>query len=128
MCPPRGEVALDANSLIRAIEKGESAALDAAIAGRNVVVSRQAVREFLVKGDKSALRNFLASRGGRVGISGTEADVTGIQLLARSLGRRVKVKDARVGVSTHREGISLITRDKSFRNFLNQIGIGGENF
>jgi len=123
-----GKVGLDANSLIRAIEKGETAALDAAIAGRQIVVSRQVIKEFLVKGDKKALASFLNARGAQIGAVGTQAEVDGIRLLAKGMGRSVKLKDARVGVSVHKDGIPLITRDKSFRNFLNATGIGGETF
>ncbi len=120
--------ALDANALIRAIEKGESGAVDAALAGRQPVVSAQAAKEFLRKGDANALRQFLKARGGRLGAAGTEASAQSLQSQAQTLGRSLKIKDARVAASALREGIPVITRDTSFRNFLNAIGIGGLHF
>ena len=124
----KGKVALDNNALIAAIEKGEASAVDAALAGRTPIVSRQAVREFLVKGDKQALREFLRLRGGSVSKSGTEAEILALQNKASSLGRSLKPKDAKVAASAQVEGVPLITRDKKLRNFLNDAGLGGEEF
>jgi predicted nucleic acid-binding protein len=113
---------------VAAIEKGESAAVDAAFAGRTPVVSRQAVREFLARGDKQALREFLRARGGNVAKSGTQADITALQAQASSMGRSLKVKDARVVGSAQAEGVPLITLDRKLRNFMNAVGLGVESF
>jgi predicted nucleic acid-binding protein len=121
-------VSLDNNALIAGIENGNAAGVDAAIAGRTPIISRQVVREFLGKGDVDALRQFLSQRGGRVGLSGTEAEVQALQVQAASMGRRLGIGDARVAGSAAREGTPVITNDKGFRNFLNQAGIGGEGF
>jgi RHS repeat-associated protein len=123
-----GRVALDKNALIAAIEKNQTAAVDAAIGGRTPIVSRQAAREFLWKGDKEALRRFLSERGGHIAKSGTESDVASLRALAESMGRSSKIKDIRVAASAQTERVSVITRDARFRNFLNEIGIGGESF
>ena len=123
-----GRVALDNNALIAAIEKNQTAAVDAAIGGRTPIVSRQAAREFLWKGDKEALRRFLSERGGHIAKSGTESDVASLRALAESMGRSSKIKDIRVAASAQTERVSIITRDARFRNFLNEIGIGGESF
>ena len=125
-----GAVALDNNALIAAIENGESAAVDAALKGRTPVVSRQAVKEFLKKGDKSELREFLSDRGGKVGKAGSEADVRALQDQAAQMkpSRNLRTKDARVAASAQAEGVPLITRDKKLRNFMNESGLGGEGF
>jgi len=124
----RGRVALDNNALVGAIEKGEASAVDAALAGRAPVVSRQAVREFLARGDKQALREFLGARGGSVAKSGSQADIAALQAQASSMGRSLKIKDARVAGSAQAEGVPLITRDRKLRNFMNASGLGGESF
>lgn len=123
-----GNVAIDANTAIRAIEAGESAAVDAALAGRTPVIPIQAVKEFLVKGDVNALRGFLSSRGGRVAAGASDEAAAALQGQATALGRSLKPKDARVAASAQKEGVPLITRDTKLRKFLNAIGIGGESF
>jgi predicted nucleic acid-binding protein len=125
---PKGRAALDNNALVAAIEKGEAAAVDAALAGRTPVVSRQAVREFLTRGDKQALREYLSVRGGNVAKSGTQVDIAALQAQASSMGRSLKIKDARVTRSAQAEGVPLITRDRKLRNFMNASGLGGESF
>ena len=110
------------------IENGQAAAVDAALAGRTPIVSRQAVREFLARGDKQALREFLSTRGGSVAKSGDQAGIAALQAQASSMGRSLKIKDARVAGSAQAEGVPLITRDRKLRNFMNASGLGGENF
>jgi predicted nucleic acid-binding protein len=124
----KGRVALDNNALIAAIESNQAGAVDAAIGGRQPLVSRQAVREFLRKGDKDALRGFLIDRHGHIAKSGTEVDVASLRARAEAMGRSTKIKDIRVAASAQMEGIPVITRDARFRNFLNEVGIGGEPF
>ncbi len=123
-----GNVAIDANAAIRAIEAGEAAALDAALAGRSPIIPIQAVKEFLVKGDVNALRGFLTSRGGRVAAGASDEAAAALQAEAKALGRSLKPKDAKVAASAQKEGVPLITRDQKLRKFLNAIGIGGESF
>ena len=103
-------------------------AVDAALAGRVPIVSRQAVREFLVKGDKQALREFLTARGGSVALPGTKADVAALVQRAQASGRSTKIKDIRVGASAQAEGVPVTTRDQRFTKMLNAFGIGAEGF
>jgi predicted nucleic acid-binding protein len=124
----RGAVALDANTLIRGIEAGETAAVDAAIAGRTPIVSITAAKEFLKKGDVGLLRQFLSARGGRVAAAGTEQTAAALRNQAQALGRGLKVKDSRVAASAVREGVPIITNDSKFQRFLNAVGIGGIGF
>ncbi|MCG8425363.1 MAG: hypothetical protein MJE77_46380 [Proteobacteria bacterium] len=123
-----GSVAVDANTAIRAIEAGEGVAVDAALAGRRPMMSITSVKEFLVKGDVNHLRTWLGARGGGVARAGTEQAAAQLRVQASVSGRRLKLKDSRVAASAQAEGISLITRDKRLRNFLNWLGIGGESF
>ena len=124
----KANVAIDANVAIRAIEGGESMAVDAVLAGRNPIIPIQAVKEFLVKGDVDALRGFLEARGGRVAAGASDQAAGALQAQAKGLGRSLKPKDARVAASAQKEGVSLITRDTKLRKFLNAVGIGGESF
>jgi len=126
--PRKGGAALDANALILGLEKGELKAIDSALAGRIPVVSITAAKEFLRKGDKSVLRDFLRSRGGRIGSATTEEAIHALTLQARALGRVVKTKDAAVAGSAIKDGIPLLTRDKRLFNFLSEAGFKVEKF
>jgi hypothetical protein len=121
-------VALDANALIRGLEKGELAALDAAISGRIPTISITAAKEFLVKGDVSVLREFLASRGGYVGEAATAQQISQLQAQAQVLGRVLRPKDAAVVGSALNEGATIITRDEKLLRFLNAAGIPVQKF
>jgi len=124
----RGTAALDANALVLAIEKGEAAAVDAALAGRIPIVSITAAKEFLKKGEVGLLREFLAERGGRIAAAGTEKVAAALRAQAEALGRVLKLKDSRVAASALREGVPVITADSKFQRFLNAVGIGGIGF
>ena len=114
--------------MVGAIEAGQTAAVDAALAGRTPIVSITAAKEFLKKGDVNALRTFLTKRGGRIAAAGSEQSAAALRSQAATLRRSLKLKDSRVAASALREGVSVITRDKKFRNFLNETGIGGIDF
>ncbi len=124
----KGKAALDNNALVRGLEGGELTAIDKALNGRVPVIPRQAVREFLRKGDKQALRQFLKERGGRVANSGTQSQIASLKATAQSLNRSLKDGDARVAASAITENAPLITRDKRLTNFLNAIGELVEGF
>ena len=125
----KGSKILDTNAVIAGVEKGQAAAVDAALAGQNAAVTRQVVREFLQGGgDKAALRQFLSQRGGSVVPAVTEAQAAALRTQAQSLGRGLGVGDSRIGAAAQQQGTSVITNDKKFRNFLNAVGIGGEGF
>jgi hypothetical protein len=77
------------------------------IAGKEVLVSITAVKEFLAKGDSQALREFLAANHGRIARSAPEAVVGALTRLG--LDR----KDAMVVGSAVREGVRIITGDRA---------------
>jgi hypothetical protein len=114
--------------LIRGIEAGEGAAVDAALAGRQPLVSITAAKEFLRGGDYGALRSFLSARGGRIGAAARSGDISALQSQATSLGRVLRTNDASVVGSAVREGVPLITRDQRLLNFLKEAGIPGQSF
>jgi len=120
--------ALDANALIRGLDFNELAAVDAALAGRVPVISIRAAREYLMKGDINALRDFLQQRGGRMGSAGTAEQISLLQEQARVLGRVISFTDAEVAASAIREGIPLIARDKQLIRFLQAAGYTVETF
>jgi RHS repeat-associated protein len=102
-------VALDTNALIAAIENPGSPAGQALLKmlGKNApIVSRQAVKEFLAKGSKEALREFLTSRGGGVAVAGSSA------LVQAMIGLGLKPGDAQVAASAITAGVQLLTNDK----------------
>jgi len=123
-----GKVALDANALIRGLEKGELAALDAAIAGRIPTISITAAKEFLKKGNAAILRKFLAERGGHIGKAATEAEIQALRNQATLIGRVLRAKDAAVVGSALKESAVIITRDEKLIRFLNAVGIPASRF
>jgi RHS repeat-associated protein len=123
-----GRIALDTNVLIAALEGGEKAAVDAALAGRAPVISITVAKEFLVKGDINLLRQFLAERGGGLAASATAAEIAQLQAQATLLGRVLAAADAAVSGSAIKEGIPLLTRDIRLINFLQAVGQVVETF
>ena len=117
------ECALDTNTLISALDKGELAAVDKALAGRAPVLSIRAAREYLRKGDIINLRGFLTARGGRMASAATAVEIANLQVRARSLGRVLHYADAEVAASAVREGIPLMTRDARLHSFLRAAGL-----
>jgi RHS repeat-associated protein len=117
------KVALDANALMNGLEKGELAAIDAAIAGRTPTISITAAKEFLKKGDVNILRKFLAERGGHIGKAATKAEIDALQAQAKVLGRALRAKDAAVAGSAINEGATLLTRDDKLFRFLKAVGV-----
>ena len=111
------EVAVDTCSLVNALEFGQLNLLDKLLAGRRPVVSMQAAKEYLVKGDAARLRQFLVDRGGRIAAAAPKSLVTMLIEFAEKVpvlgtGNRVlHLKDARVVASAVKEGIPLITAD-----------------
>jgi RHS repeat-associated protein len=127
----KGLVALDTNAIIAALQEGKTAAVDAAIGGRTPIVPIAAAKEFIAANGKAgatALREFLAARGGRLAAAGTEASATGLRAQAASLGRSLRLSDSRIAAGAIREGVPLITNDKKFFNFLKAIGYSVENW
>lgn len=123
-----GRVALDANALIRGLDAGELAAVDAALAGRAPVISITAAKEYLRRGDINVLRAFLQSRGGGIGAAATDAEIRSLQAQAQVLGRVLKGTDAAVAGSAMREGIPVMTRDERLFKFLRAVGYPVEGF
>ena len=115
--------------LIRGWERGERAAVDAALGGRQPLVAITAVKEFLRGGGSvDTLRTFLVERGGRVGAAATSDMITGLQSQAATLGRALRLPDAAVLCSAVREGVPLITADTRLLRFINAAGYFGEPF
>jgi RHS repeat-associated protein len=121
-------VALDANALINGLEKGELAAVDAAITGKIPTISITAAKEFLKKGNVQVLREFLAARGGYVGKAATAEQIAQLQAQAKVLGRVLRGKDAAVVGSAIKEGAVIITKDSKLLKFLNAAGIPARGY
>jgi hypothetical protein len=107
-------VNMDANALVAAIEKPETAegqSASAAIGNRHPIVSQQAASEFLNppegtgKGSAESLTRFLADKQGVMRPHPTQATIN--SLVARGL----KDSDARVVGAGAEAGVSTLTRD-----------------
>lgn len=119
-------MALDTNALIFAVERGHATAI---LAGRTPVIPVTVAKEFLRGGGSpAALREFLGASGGRIGLAGQEAAVSALQTQAAGLGRVLHTADGRVAAGAMREGVPLVTNDRSFGNFLRAIGYSTERF
>lgn len=115
-------VSLDNNALIAAVEGGERVAVKAAIGKAQTVVSRQAAKEFLLKGKKQGLKTFMREVGATLSREGGSLlQVSDLQNQARSRGRHLKAADGRVAADAINNNATLITRDKKLRNFMNEL-------
>jgi predicted nucleic acid-binding protein len=123
-----GSAALDTNVLIRGLDNGELGAVDKALAGRLPNVSPTAASEYLVRGSQETLDQFLAERGGSIGLAGTQEGAAALQAQAAGLGRALGLNDALIAHSAMQEGIPLITGDSQLLRFLNAIGYPAEGF
>ncbi len=119
--PRQPQVAVDTNVIIASIDKGRAADVDAALNGRAPVVSITAAKEHLHGGNASDLRNFMTSRGGRIGTAATQSDIQNLQSQATTLGRAVHTGDAAIAGSAIREGLPLLTGDTRLHGFLNAM-------
>jgi RHS repeat-associated protein len=122
--PPPPGVGVDANPIIQALDHGQLARLDAALAGRVPVVSPQAASEYLSRGTQERFDEFMLERNGRVGSEPTEDAARALRERAsqmedqygnrRSLGE----EDSRVVASAMQDQVPLITNDRQVIRFL----------
>lgn len=124
-----GAALLDTNAVIAAVEKGNVAAVDAALDGAAPYVSPTVIAEFTAGGgDLAELEGLLSVRGGGVLAAETEGDAAALQSLASSMGRSLGANDAAIASAARSGGMPVITNDTSFLNFLIESGIGGGRF
>jgi RHS repeat-associated protein len=120
---------LDTNAVIAAVEGGNAAAVDAALAGATPYVSPTVIAEFTAGGgDMAELEALLSARGGGMLAAETEGDATALQSLATSMGRSLGANDAAIASAARSAGMPVITNDSQFLNFLKASGIGGSTF
>lgn len=113
------------NALIAAIEGGEKSAVKSAIGSAKPTVSITAAKEFLVKGDKGALRGFMKEVGAKVGSNGSSTEVNA---MANSLGRKVGAGDASIIGGAIKNGATIITRDTKMSKFMEAAGVPFKTF
>ena len=124
-----GKVSLDNNALIGAIEGGKKADVIDAIDGRKPTISTQAAKEFLVKGDKAALKSFMKETGARMSrVGGSSAQVMALRKKAGDLGRSLKRADAKVAQDAINNNATLITNDKKLRNLMKDLNKSSTGF
>ena len=124
-----GEIALDTNAVIAAIEGGpvEVSAVTNAMAGRTPVIPPTVANEFLTRGSSSVLNNFIQNNNGRIGSTPLLSQVLALQQQAESLGRSLRTPDASVAASALKDGVSLLTADVRLVNTLRAIGVSVEH-
>lgn len=124
-----GSVSLDNNALIGAIEGGKKADVMKAIDGRKATISSQAAKEFLVKGDKNALKSFMTEIGATMSKSGgSNTQVMALRKKAADMGRNLKRADAQVAQDAINSNSTLITNDKRLRNLMKDLGKSSTGF
>ncbi|MES2112736.1 MAG: DUF6443 domain-containing protein [Bacteroidota bacterium] len=122
-------VSLDNNALVAAIEGGGKSDVLAAIGKANPIISRTAIKEFLVKGDVEALRTFMKEIGAKVGSNGAStSQITYLQRIANGLGRALQHNDGSILGSAINNGAKLITRDAKLTNLMNAMGLPVSGF
>jgi RHS repeat-associated protein len=127
----KAEVAVDANILMYAIEQGRGADVDLALAGRAPVVSPGALAEFFDNGHGNPLSlvAWIVAHGGRIGATPLPSTISSLQAQVVATGRQpLKPDDALVAASAQREGLTVLTADRSFYNALQAINFPSERF
>jgi RHS repeat-associated protein len=120
----KGVVSLDNNILIKAIEGGEKELVKKAIGGAKPIVSITAAKEYLVKGNKSQLRDFMTEINATISKNGASAgQVQQLQAQAVNLGRRLGTNDASIIGGAINNNATVITYDRQMINFMNAIGL-----
>jgi predicted nucleic acid-binding protein len=91
-------------------------------------VPPQAAKEFLAKGSKAALDDFLRAHGVSLVGEAEPAVVANLQAQAASLGRSLSVADARIAACAVQCGAPLLTADTELLGFMEAIGHAVERF
>ena len=126
--PTRSKVVLDTSALIRGLDWGELGAVDAAIAGRVPLVPQVAADEYLVKGDRGRLANFLQARGGYSIASGSRADIRWLQQQAAVGGYVLHTRDAAIVAAARREGVPVVHRDRQLGAVMRYLALPEQTF
>jgi RHS repeat-associated protein len=122
------EVIVDTNVLIAAIEGGEGATVDAALAGSTPVAPLTVISEYAVKGSAESASRWLLARGGRVVADVPASSAARLVGKAASAGRVLNAADARVAGAAAERGIGVLTRDIRLRGVLEVLGIKSTGF
>jgi hypothetical protein len=120
-----GEIAMDADPVIQALDWGMGSRVDIALRGRSPVVSPQARVEI---GAPARFEAWLAARYGRIGRPHNPTQVAQLQAHAASIGRVLHEEDARVLSSAMQENLALMTNDDRLGNFMKAIGYPSEKW
>jgi RHS repeat-associated protein len=148
------KVSVDANVLIAALFEGRSDQVDAALAGRQPVISPKAYQEIVSPTQRPglkippgaprprkvsftpheegqrrmALENWMEQRGAVLGRDATPGQIANLQQKAEALGRVIRPQDAAVLGSAIGEGTPLLTNDQQVLGFGRDQGILVQEF
>jgi predicted nucleic acid-binding protein len=130
-------LALDTNTIIAAVEKGRLADVEAAIAGRRVVVPPTAYAE-AIKGQRGvmgqlgtmiAVNSFKARVSATFARHSTSAEALSLQAQAQAIGRTLGLADAHIAAQARStENATVITNDISFSRTMDALGIANQRF
>lgn len=137
---PKERVALDTNTLVEALDKGQLPALELAVRGRQIVIPPQAHVEYLQRGGLGnapdheqrkivaermlRITMFMYLHGAVEGAMHSDAHAAYLQGRAQEMGRALSFEDARVVSSTIRDDVQLLTRDHQLFGFMNELNPG----
>lgn len=117
------KVSLESNALVAAVEGGKKSDVKAAIGNDKPIVSITAAKEFLAKGDKGALKDFMKETGATIGKKGGSADqVKSLQNQANGTRRTVGKNNASITAGAANNSATVILNDKRMTNFMRAIG------
>ncbi|WP_203758016.1 beta-1,3-glucanase family protein [Cellulomonas chitinilytica] len=130
-------VSLDTNVIVSATQYGKAAAVDAALGGRQPVVTSTALDEFLAGGGAQAdVDAFLSARGGGYGPAASDAArqelldrlATHNNGLLAGQQRVLGPGDLCVAAEACQLGIPVLTQDSRFFKTMTALGIDAEKF
>jgi hypothetical protein len=89
-------VSLDNNALIHAVENNGKQAVKDAIGSARPIVSVTAAKEFLAKGEKTALKSFMKEIGASISNTAKTEQVNLLRAQAESMGKKFGLSDAKI--------------------------------
>ena len=117
------------NILKDALERGRKADVLTALGEAKPIISITAAEEYLVKGDKQALKNFMQEIGATIAQEGASTEqVNLLQQQALRFGRVIHTNDAKILANAVNNGASLFTRDGQVLRFMEATGLSSITF
>ena len=105
-------------------EGGGKDAVKKPIGNAKPIVSITAAKEFLAKGEKASLKDFMKEIGATVSKNGASStQVRTLQESAERIGRKLGANDASIIGGAVNNNATIITNDKRMSNFMRALGL-----